>query len=141
MADIKNYSLARVFVSFSGVPLNLGGSMVSLEIDNESNAFEDMIGTGKEVAIVGTEDNRASVTLTLAGYSADNGILSAFHEQRRITGIPLIAALYIEQGNDKFIAEQAWIQKAPPRSYAKDNIGDNAWVFRCADLKRLDLGN
>lgn len=136
----RNYSIDQVHVSFNGALISKG--LMSVEIANEGDAFTDIVGSGGEVARVRTVDFRATVTVTLMGTSPDNLILSAFHEvDRRAPNGTGVGILYIEQGNDKYIAEKAWISRAPDRSFAADAIGDAAWVFRCADLKRLDSGN
>jgi len=142
MADLKNYGLDNLFFSFNGIPFGLGGSIQSLKIAQASNGFEDEVGSGGEVVRIKKLDGRASVTLTLTGYSSDNLILSALHEADLLApnGVG-VGILFAEQGNDKFMAAKAWIQKAPDRDYAGDKIGDCEWVFRCADLVRIDGGN
>jgi hypothetical protein len=140
MASPKNYSLDTVSVSFNGAIIKQG--LLNVAIAQESDAFEYAVGAGGEVARIRRIDYRASVTLTLMGTSADNLVLSAFHEADiRTPNGTGVGILYVQQGNDLFIAEKAWIRKAPDRSFGAEEIGDCEWVFSCADLKRVDAGN
>lgn len=141
MAQPKNYGLNdTVSVSFNGAIIKQG--LLEVTYSDNSEKFEYKVGAGGEVARIRKLDNTATVTVTLMGTSADNLVLSAFHNADintpNGTGVGI---LYIEQGNDKFIASKAWISKAPDRSFGADEIGDCEWTFTCASLARVDAGN
>lgn len=140
MAGLKNYSIDTVHVSFNRVMINQG--LLEVSVAMESEAFDWAVGSGGEVARIRRIDNRGRVTVRLMGTSSDNLILSAFHtaDARTPNGTG-VGILYIEQGNDKFIAEKAWIVKAPDRTFGVESIGECEWVFACGDLKRVDGGS
>lgn len=140
MAIPKNYSIDTVSVSFNGALIKQG--LLSVSVAQESDAFEYAVGAGGEVARIRRIDYRASVTIKLMGTSSDNAILSALHEADiRAPNGSGVGILYVQQGNDLYVAEKAWIRKAPDRSFDADAIGDCEWVFNCADLHRVDAGN
>lgn len=137
---LKNYSLDDIHVSFNGYLVNRG--LISVSVAQENDAFDYTVGSGGEVARIRRVDFRAKVTVTLMGTSPDNAILSALHEADRRSPNGLgVGVLYVQQGNDVFVAEKAWLAKAPDRAFEAESIGNAEWVFQCADLKRIDAGN
>lgn len=137
---LRNYSIDDLHVSFNGFLINKG--LMNVSVAQENDAFDYTVGSGGEVARIRRVDYRATVTVTLIGTSPDNAVLSALHEaDRRSPNGTGVGVLYVQQGSDIFVAEKAWIMRAPDRSYETEAIGDNEWVFQCADLKRVDGGN
>jgi len=140
MSIPKNYSIDTVSVSFNGALIKSG--LKTVHVAQEVDAFEYKVGAGGEVARIRRVDYRAKVTVTLMGTSSANLVLSAMHEADvRTPNGTGVGVLYVQQGLDLFVAEKAWIAKAPDREYGLDDIGDCVWVFQCADLKRVDGGN
>ena len=73
---------AKMSISFAGRPITGWADGDYLDIDNDTDAFTDAVGTDGDVTRVRTNDDRATVTITLMQSSPVNDVLSAIHVSR-----------------------------------------------------------
>jgi hypothetical protein len=140
---MKIFNADEVTVSFAGLTLQGFGDGEFVRIENDTEAFTDVIGTDGEVTRSKTNDNRSTVTVILMQTSASNDALSAILERDKSTaGGSGVAALYVRdrQGRALYRSAESWIQKAPDVSLDR-SATSREWPIRCANLVRIDGGN
>lgn len=138
----KVYNADQVTVAYGPVLLDSGHADGEfLRIEQESDDFEDMVGSGGEVVRSRTNDRRATVTLILLQTAAENDLLSAISAVQRETGLGA-EPLLVKDSNGRALykAETAWIRRGPDASYDRGPTS-REWAIRCAELIRFDGGN
>jgi hypothetical protein len=144
MGALKIYDANEVSVVICNIPIESGfadGEFVTIE--QESNDFEDVVGTDGEVTRSKTNDQRATITVKLMQSSDANAALSALNNLDKATGNGAgVGVLLIrdKQGTSLYQASKCWIAKPPDVPFDKTGTA-REWMIRCADLKRLDGGN
>lgn len=138
------YDPNEVSILVCGLPIDGGfGEDTFIEIDQDSNDFDDVVGTDGDVTRSKTNDRRATITLTLMQSSVSNALLSALNNiDRRKSNGAGVGPLLIKdnQGTTLFAAEKSWIAKPPTAGFGK-KANERAWMIRCASLERFDGGN
>lgn len=136
--DAKAVSFS--FANIQGVGLADGEFLV---IDNESDAYGDVIGTDGETTRFRTNDDRANVTFRLMQSSSMNDKLSAIHALDKLTSNGAgLGAFYAKDtnGTSEYSGENAWIRKPPAVSFDR-SAKEREWKIRVAKLVRTDGGN
>lgn len=141
---MKTLDPNQIFMSLSNIILQGGiasGTFVNIEF--ESDLYEDDAGSDGEVMRVRTNDKRANITFTLQITSEANTLLSALYnldalaENGAGVGVLLIEDLL---GGSRFFAEHAWIKKFPSVEYGNEPKTVE-WEVRAAKLETALLGN
>ena len=143
---LKVYDSTSVTIVAMGLPIDSTGGYADdefLTIDQDSNDFDDVVGTDGEVTRNKTNDGRATITIKLMQSSSSNALLSVLRNldvaAPNGAGVgPLLVR--DRQGTSLYTASKCWISKPPKVSFAK-GAQSREWTLRCADLKRLDGGN
>lgn len=138
------YDPNEVSIVVAGIPIEGGfadGSFI--EIEQESDDFEDVVGTDGDVTRSKTNDRRATCTLTLMSSANANLLLSAISNiDRKASNGAGVGPFLVKdnQGSTLFAAEKSWVAK-PPTAVFDKTATPRAWKIRIADLERVDGGN
>lgn len=147
MALCKTYNSNQVILLVGNVPIDAGrdsGEFVNITF--EADIYSDQVGADGEVARYGTNDDRATVTITLMQTSSGNDVLSTFAERDRqaklagTAGAKVTFSLRDLSGRTQFSANNCWIQKLPDSPLGSE-IKTRAWTLRAADMKGFIGGN
>lgn len=139
----KVYDSNQVKISIAGVPITGGfadGEFVRIEREND--AFSDVVGTDGEVTRSKTNDNRATITISLMQTADANLSLSVLHNVDKLTtGGSGVGPVLIEDLNGIAIHEsaQSWIMNEPDVTYDRE-AGSREWAIRCSNLIQLIAG-
>jgi len=137
---LKTYNSEEVSINWAGIPINGGfadGEFCTIEYDTEK--FSDVAGTDGEVTRSKTNDNRATVTVTLMQTAdANTALLAALQADLATPGGAGVGPLFVRDGSGReiFAAEKAWIQNFPGSTFDR-SATSRAWVFRCAKLLQV----
>ena len=142
MGTAKTYNADQVTVAYGPVLLGSGqGDGEFLRIEQEADDFDDVVGSGGEVARSKTNDRRATATLILLQTANENDLLSAISNVQRETGLGSEPFLVRDtNGRALYKAEQAWIRRGPDATFDR-TATSREWAIRIADLVRVDGGN
>lgn len=142
----KIYDSNEVSLIAAGIPIESGrgeegGTFVKIE--HLTDAFVDVVSLDGEVTRSKTNDNRATVTVTLMSSSASNALLSALHTADKLAGNGAgVGPLLIKdnQGNTLFAAPACWIVKTPDFEFAQKAMPVE-WQIRVANMVPFIGGN
>ena len=138
------YDPNEVSIVVCGIPIEGGfADGTFIEVDQDANDFDDIVGTDGDVTRSKTNDRRGTITITLMQSSESNALLSALSNvDRSKSNGAGVGPLLIKdnQGTTFFAGEHSWIQKPPAAAFGK-TAGPRAWLVRVADLERFDGGN
>lgn len=130
MHSYQEYSPDDYSVVFNAIPIEgfAEGDVIDVEYDTEG--FQDEIGVDGHVVRYKSCDQRATLTFTLMATSPSNKLLSAMYnaDLKSPNGIGVGPLLIRDtQGVTVFAGIQGWIQKMPNRE----------WVIRVAKLEAV----
>jgi hypothetical protein len=139
MHAYKEYSPDDYSVIFNGIPIEgfSEGDVIDVEYDTEG--FQDEIGCDGHVVRYRSCDQRATITFTLMAGSPSNKLLSAMYNAdiKSPNGIGVGPLLIRDtQGVSVFAGSQAWIQKMPKVTLGQ-KLGNREWVIRVAKLEAV----
>lgn len=141
--DMREYDPNRFFVSLAGIPISGWAEGEMINVDRETDDFDDVCGTDGEVTRSMSNDNRATITIRLMQTSPTNALLSILRTLDKSTpngaGVGPFLAREIG-GTTQLMAEKAWIAKSPPSSWDK-TAKEREWKIRCANLIEHHGGN
>jgi hypothetical protein len=144
------YDSDQVSVLIAGLPIDVGSGGEGgyaddefLTIEQEADAFLDVVGVDGEVTRSKSHDGRATVTLRLMQSSRSNERLAALHvADKNLPNGAGIGAFQVKDlgGSSLYGAEECWIAKAPTASFGRE-AGPREWKIRVAKLKDFTGGN
>jgi len=144
MGATYTYNANEITISFANANIDGGfGDGEFLRIEKESDDTVDVAGTGGDVAVSPTNDDRATVTITLLSTSEQNDVLSAIREAGRATPTGVaIGPFFVQDRLGRGIWEgvAAWIQKPPVATFDRAATS-REWTLRVAQMERTDGGN
>jgi hypothetical protein len=139
----KYYDADQITVSVAGIPLGGYAEGEFLRIEQESDDFEDVVGTDGEVTRSKTNDTRANVTILLMQSSDSNDLLSALsNTDRRAPNGAGVGAFLVRDRNGRalYTGAASWV-KRPPNATFDRTATAREWQIRVANLERFDGGN
>lgn len=132
--DPENYS-----VIFNAIPLEGFAEDDFIDIEFDSEGYQDQIGADGHVVRYKSCDQRATVTFTLMATSPSNKLLSAMYNAdiKSPNGLGVGPLLIRDtRGITIFAGTQAWIQKMP-KSTLGQKLGNKEWKIRVAKLEAI----
>jgi len=143
--NLKVYNADEMLITVGPVIIDSGyadGEFLSVEQETEDTV--DVAGTDGEVAVSRSNDRRATVTISLLQTATANDGLSVLsnlaRSSRGMAGAIVPLTIADKNGRTIMTAANAWVQKAPDRSWDRQ-AGSVDWEVRCAHLVRFDGGN
>ena len=141
---MKNYDANQVTLIIAGLIIDSGfndGDFVT--VDQDSDDFTDVVGADGEVSRARTNDNRATVKVTLMATSDGNSILSTLNNlDKSATNGAGVGPFFLrdKQGTALYSSDACWVSKPPGVAYGKE-VGTREWTVRIANLSRYDGGS
>ncbi len=134
---LEQYDPQDYSVTFNGIPIEGfdGDDFIDIEFDSEG--YQDDIGADGHVVRYKSCDQRATITFTLMATSPTNKLLSVMYNAdiKAPNGIGVGPILIRNtQGATVFMGAQAWIQKMP-KSTLGPKLGSREWKIRVAKLE------
>lgn len=142
-SDLRIADFNEVQVSFAGVPIDGWADGDVLTITREADAFGDTVGVSGSVARWKSNDNRATVTISLLSTSPVNAALSAiFTADLYAPGGAGVAAFMVVDlnGTSLYTAGHCWIQRPPDPTWSNEPR-ERVWTLRCATIRDFTGGN
>jgi hypothetical protein len=142
-SDLRIADFNEVQVSFAGVPIDGWSDGDVLTLTREADVFGSVVGVGGSVARYKTNDNRATITISLLSTSPVNAALSAiFTADLYAPGGAGIGAFTIIDlnGTSLYTAGNCWISRPPDPSWSNEPR-ERVWTFQCATIRDFSGGN
>ncbi len=139
----KVYDANEVSVILGGIAIDSGFADGEFcRIEQESDDFDDVVGSDGEVTRSKTNDRRATITLLVMQTSSSNQALSALSNADRLAsnGAGIVPVMIRDRnGASLFESQHAWIRRPPNVSFDKVAT-PREWVIRAGQLERNDAG-
>jgi Protein of unknown function (DUF3277) len=119
--DPEDYS-----VIFNGIPIEGFAEDDCIDIEFDSEGYQDQVGADGRVVRYRSSDQRATITFSLMATSPSNKLLSAMYN----------ADIKSPNGVTVFAGTQSWIQKMP-KSTLGQKLGNREWKIRVAKLEAV----
>ena len=132
--DPENYT-----VIFNAIPIEGFAEDDFIDIEFDTEGYQDQIGADGHVVRYKSCDQRATITFTLMAISPSNKLLSAMYNAdiKSPNGIGVGPLLIRDtRGVTVFAGTQAWIQKMP-KSTLGQKLGNKEWKIRVAKLEAV----
>jgi hypothetical protein len=142
-SDLRIADFNEVQVSFATVIINGWADGDVLTLTRESDAFGSVVGVTGSVARYRTNDNRATITISLMSTSPVNAALSAiFTADLYAPGGAGIGALLIVDlaGTSIYTAGNCWIKRPPDPTWSNEPR-ERVWTLECATIRDFTGGN
>ncbi len=138
---VASYNPAEVDVIVAGFMLTGFADGTFVDIERDTDTFEDVAGANGEVARVMKNDKRGNITITLMQTSDDNKTLSNLHLADESTGSGVFPVLVKDNSGDSiFSGAVCWIKKPAKAGYSK-GVETREWSIRAAHLIPFVAGN
>ncbi|MCA9508965.1 MAG: DUF3277 family protein [Myxococcales bacterium] len=132
--DPENYS-----VIFNAIPIEGFAEDDFIDIEYDSDSYQDEVGADGHVVRYKSSDQRATISFNLMATSPSNKILSAIYnaDLKAPNGLGVGPILIRDtQGATVFAGTQAWIQKLPKNTLGQ-KLGTLEWKIRVAKLEAV----
>lgn len=143
--SIKVYNPDEVVMTIGPVILESGfAEDTFIEIEQDTDDTEDVVGVDGEVTVSRTNDRRATATFTLMQTSNGNDGLSALSTLTR--NAPAMAGAIHPfiikdlNGRSLYTAQNSWVAAPPSVTFGR-KATERAWKVRIANHVRTDGGN
>lgn len=138
---VASYNPAEVDVIVAGNMLTGFADGTFIDIERDTDTFEDVSGANGEVGRVMKNDKRGNFVITLLQTSDDNKTLSNLHAADEATGSATFPVLVKDSSGDSFYSGAVcWIKKTAKAGYSK-GIETREWTIRAAHLIPYVAGN
>jgi hypothetical protein len=142
-SDLRIADFNEVQVSFATQIINGWADGDVLTLTRESDAFGSVVGVTGSVARYKTNDNRATVTISLMSTSPVNAALSAiFTADLYAPGGAGIGAFLIVDlnGTSIYTAGNCWIKRPPDPTWSNEPR-ERVWTLEAATIRDFTGGN
>ena len=138
----KTYYLARVAIAINGTPIEGFGESDAISFEPNSDIYESAVGADGEVTRSATNDRSGTITITLMSTSLSNLKFSGFMALSKALGAAdkFIISVNDTNSGDFFLATNAYIQKEPNSTYAR-NASEREWTLYAANVTTAFTGN
>ena len=126
-------------VVFNGIPIEGFAEDDCIDIEFDSDGYQDVVGADGHVMRYRSCDQRATITFTLMASSVTNKLLSAMYNAdiKAPNGIGVGPILIRDtQGTTVFMGTKAWIQRLPKNTFGQ-KLGSREWKIRVAKLEAV----
>ncbi len=137
MHSFEQYDPETYSVNFNSIPIAGFAEDDFIDIEFDSEGYQDQIGADGHVIRYKSCDQRATVTFSLMAYSPSNKFLSVmYNPDKKLENGSGVGPLLIRdtRGVSVFFGAQAWVQKMPKTTLGT-KIGNLEWKIRVAKLE------
>lgn len=142
MTAVKTYDPHNVQIIMGGFAISgfADGTFISVAYDED--AYNKTVGADGEVSRARSNNQCATVTLTLKQTSNSNDDLSALFEFDKVNDAGIVPLMVKEIGSGRTLmfTQAAWVQRAPDVNYSKD-VEDRAWTVATGQISTFIGGN
>lgn len=133
MAQVKTYDPKQVVVSFADRRITGFADGDFVNVVPLANAFESYVGSDGSVSRARTNDDRVTVSFTLAQTSPSNDVLSQLAALDRVAanGAGVGRLLIQDLSGSTLLEGPAWIERMPDVTLGRE-IGSRAWTLLAA---------
>jgi hypothetical protein len=135
---VKQYDPKLITLQFAGIIVEGYADGSFVEIEEETEGFEDYSGTDGSVSRSKSSDERGTVTIKLAQTSPTNVLFSSLHQQDKDepNGAGVGQFLLEDRGNGTTLvrADEAWIMGRPKMDYERA-VKEREWKIRLAKME------
>jgi hypothetical protein len=139
---LTQYDPKAILMSLGAIPIDGFGDGTFVKITSDEAAFSLKVGADGEATRVRTNNNAATIEVTLMQGSLSNTLLSNLHQlDRSVPGGLGVAPFLLKDllSAAQYVAEQAWVEKPPDAEFALE-AGTRTWMIRTHNLVRVDGG-
>lgn len=143
MQRLAQYDPKMVFITLGAIALDGFADGTFVKVTSDEDAFSLKTGADGESTRVRTNNNAATIEITLMQSSIANDLLSALHNiDRNIPGGGGVQPFMLKDalGRTLHVAEQAWVQKRPDAEYGLE-AATRTWLLRTNNLIPFDGGS
>jgi hypothetical protein len=141
MAAVSTYDPLSIVVTVGGVPMSGFTEGTFLEIARDEAVWSEIVGADGRTSRIRSNNNNATMTLTLKQTSPSNDILSGFLVADQISNNGYLSVMVKDLlGTSTFFSAQGWIINFPDTAYAKD-ILDREWSIKLTNIKEFVGGS
>lgn len=134
---LRTYDPKAVTVSVGGIPIGGFADGTFLNIEMDEDAFTKEVGADGETSRAKSNNNGATVTLTLAQTSPSNDVLTGFAEADRLANAGVVPILVRDgSGTSTLFSATGWVRKKAPAPFSKE-IEEREWVLDVADVENI----
>ncbi|MBT4263805.1 MAG: DUF3277 family protein [Deltaproteobacteria bacterium] len=138
---VASLNPAEVDVIIAGNMLTGFADGTFVDIERDTDTFEDVSGASGEVARGMKNDKRGNITITLMQTSDDNKTLSNLHLADEASGSGTFPSLVKDNSGESFHSGGVcWIKKPAKAGYSK-GVETREWTIRVAHLITHVAGN
>jgi hypothetical protein len=126
---VMTYDPKKVIITLGGVPINGYADGTFVQIDPNGDTWTKKVGADGEVARALSNDNTATVQITLMQTSLSNIYLQTVMNADKLTGLGMLPLSFTDVNSGEFhYWPQAWVTTAPPTGRAKETT-DKQWTI------------
>jgi hypothetical protein len=138
---VRTYDPAKVSFVFSSKIITGFADDSAIVVERMTDTWTDSVGVDGQVTRARSNDNRGTITLTLAQSSPSNDDLQALALADELTGVGAGECLLRDaSGRTICSGDTAWITKPPQIEFGR-SITNRQWVLRVANLVIAAGGN
>lgn len=140
---LKQYDPKLILITFGPIVITGFAPGTFCKIDQDEDAYSLQVGADGEATRSRTNNNAATIEVSLMQTALANDLLSQQHELDKATPagagcLPLM--IKDAQGRALYAAQNAWIQRAPSREFGVEATG-RTWTLRTDALIPVDGGS
>lgn len=142
-SDLRIADFNEVVVTFAGIPIDGWSDGDVLTVTREADLFGSTVGVTGSVARWKTNDNRATIEISLLSTSPVNAALSAiFQADLNAPGGAGVGGFMIADlnGTSLYVAGNCWIKRPPDPSWSNEPR-ERRWILECATIRDFTGGN
>ena len=136
-----DYDPKEITIIVGGIPITGYASDTFINITNEADDWGDYRRADGGTTPVRMNDDRATITITLAMNSPSNTDLDGLRKKDLSTkrGAPFDILVRNLLNGQEYYAEYAWVMKPPDAEFG-NQVTTRPWAIRVSDLARIDAG-
>jgi hypothetical protein len=124
-----SYDPKKVVITLGGVPISGYADGTFVQIDPNSEAWTRKVGADGEVARALSNDNTATIQITLMQTSLSNAYLRTVMSADRLTGLGMLPLSFTDLNDmETHFWPQAWVSTTPSAGRAKETT-DVQWTI------------
>lgn len=142
MQGIKTYDPKNVQIIMGGVPITGFADGTFIDVAMDEDQFTKTVGGDGEVSRAKSNNQCATVTVTLQQTSGSNDVLSGLYQADKLNNAGAVPLMIKEIGTGKTLCftQAAWVERLPNTTYSKD-IEERAWTIATGQLEIFIGGN
>lgn len=137
---VKTYDPRKVTLTFAGSEISGYADGTFIEIEAIGDGVTSKCGADGEVSRAMSADTRKTITVTLAGTSSSNDVLSNIYNRDQLSGDGIGSLIVKDLSGTTYItAPQAWIVKSATKGFSVEGE-DVEWTIETGQVTENTIG-